>query len=110
MVRKRHNKLLDQAKGFQGSRSRHYKAAHESVMHALAYAYRDRRVRKREFRRLWIQRINAGARMHGTTYSQLINGLKLAGIDLDRKILADMAVHDPEGFGQVVAQAKAAIA
>jgi large subunit ribosomal protein L20 len=110
MVRKRHHKLMDQAKGFQGSRSRHYKVAHESVMHALAYAYRDRRVRKREFRRLWIQRINAGARLHGMSYSRFMNALKVAGIDIDRKILADMAVHDPEGFGRVVAQAQSALA
>lgn len=103
MVRKRHNKLMDQAKGYRGSRSRHYKVAHESVMHALSYAYRDRRVRKREFRRLWIERINAAARLHGTTYSRLINGLKCAGIEIDRKMLADMAVRDPEAFSQVVA-------
>lgn len=104
MVRKRHKKLLKQAKGFRGSRSRHYKVAHESVMQALSYAYRDRRVRKRQFRRLWIQRINAAARLNGTTYSRLMNGLKIAGIDLDRKILADMAVHDPQGFSGVVSQ------
>lgn len=110
MVRKRHHKLMKEARGFQGSRSRHYKAAHESVMHALSYAYRDRRVRKREFRRLWIQRINAAARLHGTTYSRLMDGLKKAGIDLDRKILADMAVRDPEGFSKVVSQVQAAIA
>jgi len=109
MTHKRHKKLMSQAKGFRGSRSRHYKVAHESVMKALSYAYRDRRVRKRQFRQLWIQRINAGARLNGTTYSNLINGLKLAGIDLDRKILADMAVHDPASFSQVVEQAKAAL-
>jgi large subunit ribosomal protein L20 len=108
MTRKRHHKLLDQAKGFRGARSRHYKVAHEAVMHALAYAYRDRRNRKRDFRRLWIQRINAAARIHGTTYSRLIAGLKNAGIDLDRKILADMAVRDLNGFGNVVAVAMAA--
>lgn len=108
MVRKRHNKLMDQAKGYRGSRSRHYKVAHESVMHALSYAYRDRRVRKREFRRLWIERINAAARLNGTTYSRLINGLKCAGIEIDRKILADMAVRDPEAFSQVVASVQTA--
>lgn len=102
MTRKRHNKLLDQAKGFRGARSRHYKVAHEAVMHALAYAYRDRRHRKRDFRRLWIMRINAAARIHGTTYSRLIAGLKRANIDLDRKMLADLAVRDLEGFGQIV--------
>jgi large subunit ribosomal protein L20 len=105
MTHKRHKKLLDQAKGFRGARSRHYKVAHEAVMHALAYAYRDRRHRKRDFRRLWIQRINAAARIHGTTYSRLINDMKRAGIFLDRKILADMAVRDLNGFGQVVALA-----
>jgi large subunit ribosomal protein L20 len=105
MTRKRHHKLLDQAKGFRGARSRHYKVAHEAVMHALAYAYRDRRVRKRDFRRLWIQRINAAARINGTTYSRLINGLKVAGITLDRKILADIAVRDAKAFSDIVAAA-----
>jgi large subunit ribosomal protein L20 len=105
MARKRHNKLLKQAKGFRGARSRHYRVAHEAVMHALAYAYRDRRNRKRDFRRLWIQRINAAARLNGTTYSRLINDLKVAGINLDRKILADMAVRDPNAFSNVVAMA-----
>ncbi len=108
MVRKRHNKVMDQAKGYRGSRSRQYKAAHESVMKALSYAYRDRRVRKRDMRRLWIQRINAGARQNGMSYSTFINGLKVAGIDLDRKVLADMAVRDPSAFSQVVEQARAA--
>lgn len=108
MTRKRHNKLLEQAKGFRGARSRHYKVAHEAVMHALAYAYRDRRNRKRDFRRLWIQRINAAARLNGTTYSRLIAGLKNAGIDLDRKILADLAVRDPKAFGEIVSVAMAA--
>ncbi len=110
MTHKRHKKLLDQAKGFRGSRSRHYKVAHEAVMHALAYAYRDRRNRKRDFRRLWIMRINAAARIHGTTYSRLINAMKRAGIALDRKILADMAVRDLKGFGDVVAMANQASA
>jgi large subunit ribosomal protein L20 len=105
MARKRHTKLLKQAKGFRGARSRHYRVAHEAVMHALAYAYRDRRNRKRDFRRLWIQRINAAARLNGTTYSRLINGLKTAGINLDRKILADMAVRDPNAFSNIVAAA-----
>lgn len=105
MTKKRHNKLLDQAKGFRGARSRHYKVAHEAVMHALAYAYRDRRNRKRDFRRLWIQRINAAARLNGTTYSRLIAGLKTAGITLDRKVLADIAVRDPRAFSDVVAAA-----
>jgi large subunit ribosomal protein L20 len=105
MARKRHSKLLDQAKGFRGARSRHYRVAHEAVMHALAYAYRDRRNKKRDFRRLWIQRINAAARLNGTTYSRLINGLKVAGINLDRKILADIAVRDPKAFSDIVAAA-----
>ncbi len=102
MTHKRHKKLLMQAKGFRGARSRHYKVAHEAVLHALAYAYRDRRNRKRDFRRLWIQRINAAARIHGTTYSRLIAGMKRAGIDLDRKMLADLAVRDLDAFGQIV--------
>jgi large subunit ribosomal protein L20 len=108
MTRKRHHKLLDQAKGFRGARSRHYKVAHEAVMHALAYAYRDRRVRKRDFRRLWIQRINAAARLNGSTYSRLVAGLRNAGIDLDRKILADIAVRDPKAFSEVVTVAMGA--
>lgn len=102
MVKKRHKKLLAQAKGYQGSRSRRYKVAHETVMHALSYAYRDRRNRKRDFRRLWIQRINAAARLNGTTYSRLMYSLKEAGITIDRKILADIAVRDPQGFSQIV--------
>ena len=108
MVRKRHKKLLQQAKGYQGSRSRRIKVARETVMKALSYAYRDRRNKKRDFRRLWIIRINAAARLNGITYSKLINGLKLAGIDLDRKILADMAVRDPAGFTSVVEQVQRA--
>jgi large subunit ribosomal protein L20 len=108
MVRKRHNKLLKQAKGYQGSRSRRIRVARQTVMKALAYAYRDRRNRKRDFRRLWIIRINAAARQNGTTYSRLMNGLKLAGIDLDRKILADMAVRDPDAFRSVVEQVQRA--
>ncbi len=109
MAHKRHKKWMKQARGYRGSISRHYRVAHEAVMHALAYAYRDRRNRKRDFRRLWIQRINAAARMNGMKYSQLINGLKLAGIDLDRKVLADMAVRDPAAFSAVVSQARAAL-
>jgi len=108
MVRKRHNKLLQQAKGYQGSRSRRIRVARQTVMKALSYAYRDRRNKKRDFRRLWIIRINAAARQNGTSYSRLIRGLKLAGIDLDRKILADMAVRDPAAFRSVVEQAQRA--
>jgi len=110
MVRKRHHKLLAQAKGYRGSRSRRYKVAHETVMHALSYAYRDRRNRKRDFRRLWIQRINAAARLNGISYSKFMHGLTLAGIQLDRKILADMAVRDPAAFSNVVQQARSAAA
>src|SRR5215211_7429288 len=108
MVRKRHKKLLQQAKGYQGSRSRRIRVARQTLMKALSYAYRDRRNKKRDFRRLWIIRINAAARLNGMSYSRLIRGLKLAGIDLDRKILADMAVRDPAAFTSVVAQAQRA--
>lgn len=108
MAHKRHKKLMKQAKGYRASRSRHYRVANEAVLHALAYAYRDRRNRKRDFRRLWIQRINAAARLNGTTYSRLMNDLKQAGIDLDRKVLADIAVRDPAAFSSIVAQAQAA--
>jgi large subunit ribosomal protein L20 len=108
MVRKRHNKLLKEASGYRGSRSRRIKVARETVMKALSYAYRDRRNKKRDFRRLWIIRINAAARQNGISYSRLMNGLKLAGIDIDRKILADMAVRDPAGFTSVVEQAQRA--
>ncbi|NJK80457.1 MAG: 50S ribosomal protein L20 [Chloroflexaceae bacterium] len=106
MARKAHRNLLRRAKGFRGARSRHFRVANEAVLHALAYAYRDRRNRKRDMRRLWIQRINAAARLNGTTYSRLINDLKHAGIDIDRKILADMAVRDPAAFTAVVDQAR----
>jgi large subunit ribosomal protein L20 len=104
MARKRHKKLLHQAKGYWGSRSRRFAVARQTVLKALSYAYRDRRNRKRDFRRLWVIRINAAARLNGMTYSRLINGLKTAGINLDRKILADMAVRDPAGFTRVVEQ------
>jgi large subunit ribosomal protein L20 len=104
MVRKRHNKLLKQAKGFQGSRSRRIKVARETLMKALWYAYRDRRNRKRDFRRLWIIRINAAARQNGMSYSKFMSGMKKAGIDIDRKMLADMAVRDPAAFTRVVQQ------
>ena len=109
MTHKRHKKLMNQAKGFRGNRSHNYKTAHEAVMKALAYAYRDRRNRKRDFRRLWITRINAGARLHGVSYSVLINGLNRAGIKLDRRQLADMAVRDADAFAAVVEQAKQAL-
>lgn len=108
MVRKRHNKLLKQAKGYQGSRSRRIRTARQTLMKALSYAYRDRRNRKRDFRRLWIIRINAAARLNGISYSKLMSGLKTAGIDLDRKVLADMAVRDPAAFTGVVEQVRRA--
>ncbi|CAA9303263.1 MAG: LSU ribosomal protein L20p [uncultured Chloroflexia bacterium] len=108
MVRKRHNKLLAQAKGFRGNRSRNYKVAHESVMRALAYAYVGRRIRKRDMRRLWIVRINAAVRQHGLSYSRFINMLKIAGINLDRKQLADLAVRDAAAFNLLVEQVRAA--
>jgi large subunit ribosomal protein L20 len=108
MAHKRHKKLMSQAKGYWGSRSRRFRVARQTVMKALSYAYRDRRHRKRDFRRLWIIRINAAARLHGLSYSRLVNGLKQAGINLDRKILADMAVRDPAGFTRVVEQVQRA--
>lgn len=100
--KKNHKKVLDRAKGYKGARSRRFKTANEQVMHAMQDSYRDRRARKGEFRKLWIQRINAAARQNGTTYSQLIAGLKAAEIEIDRKMLADMAVHDPAAFRQLV--------
>ncbi|MEX2124268.1 MAG: 50S ribosomal protein L20 [Woeseia sp.] len=104
----RHKKVLGKAKGYYGARSKIYRVAKQAVIKAGQYAYRDRRQRKREFRALWITRINAAARLHGISYSQLINGLHKAGIDIDRKVLADIAVHDPDAFGAIVAQASAA--
>ncbi len=104
----RHKKILKLAKGYRGRNSTNFRVALEKVEKGLQYAYRDRRTRKRNFRALWIQRINAGARLHGLTYSQFMDGLKKAGIDLDRKVLADLAVHEPDSFGSLVAQAQAA--
>jgi large subunit ribosomal protein L20 len=106
----RHKKVLARAQGHRGKRHTNYKVAHESVMHALRYATEHRRDRKGDFRRLWIVRINAAARLHGLTYGRLINGLKKAGVELDRKVLADLAVREPEAFGRVAEQAKAALA
>ena len=100
--RKKHRKVMSRAKGYSGAKSRTYKAANEQVMHSMQYAYRDRRARKGEFRRLWITRINAAARENGTTYSQLIAGLKAAEFEVDRKMLAEMAVSDPDAFRQIV--------
>ena len=103
---KRHKKVLAQVKGHYSTNSRLYKRAHESMMRALAYAYRDRRNRKRDFRRLWIVRINAAARLNGLTYSRLVQGLNLAGVALDRKMLADLAVREPQAFAAVAGLAK----
>ena len=100
--RARHRKVLVKAKGYRGAKSRSYRAANEQVMKSLQYAYRDRRARKGEFRRLWIMRINAAARENGTTYSRLIAGLKAADFEVDRKMLADIAVNDPETFRQII--------
>jgi large subunit ribosomal protein L20 len=107
---RRHKKVLKQAKGYYGARSRVYRVAKQAVTKAGQYAYRDRRVKKRTFRSLWIARINAQARVEGMSYSQLIAGLKKAEIELDRKVLADLAVHDKIAFGQIVEQAKTALA
>jgi large subunit ribosomal protein L20 len=100
--RKRRRKTLAQAKGYYGNKSRSYRSANEQVMHSMQYAFRDRRARKGEFRRLWIQRINAACRQHGTTYSRFVNGLKEAGVEVDRKMLADLAVTDPAAFRALV--------
>ncbi len=108
--RRRHKKLLKLAKGNVGGRRKQYRQARETVERGLTYAYRDRKVRKREFRGLWIVRINAAARQHGLSYSQLMHGLKQGGIGMDRKILADLAVRDPAGFQEVAQQAKAHLA
>ena len=108
-AQKKRRKVLEQAKGYWGLKSTNYKYAKEQVEHSLAYAYRDRKVRKREFRRLWIIRINAGARAHGLSYNQFVNGLKLAGVELDRKVLSDLAINDPEQFGKLAEQAKASL-
>ena len=108
-ARRRHNRILKLAKGYRGGHSRLFRSAVEAVERALCYAYRDRRQRKRAFRRLWIVRINAASRNHGLSYSRLINGLGRAGIELDRKVLAELAIADPQAFGAVVAQARAAL-
>jgi large subunit ribosomal protein L20 len=108
-ARARHKKVLKQAKGYYGARSRVFRVAKQAVTKAGQYAYRDRRQRKRQFRALWIARINAGARMNGLSYSRLMNGLSKAGIDLDRKVLSDMAIFEPAAFAAVAEQAKAAL-
>ena len=105
----RHKKILDQAKGYYGARSKVFRVAKQAVIKAGQYAYRDRRQKKREFRALWIARINAGARENGLSYSRLINGLKLATIEIDRKVLADLAVFDKLAFAELANRAKAAL-
>ena len=105
----RHKKVLAKAKGYRGRNSTNFRVAIEKVEKGLQYAYRDRKVKKRNFRSLWIQRINAGAREHGLTYSRFMDGLKKSGVELDRKVLADLAVHEPEAFAGLVKQAQAAL-
>src|SRR6201999_940013 len=105
----RHKKIVDMAKGYVGRAGTNYRIAIEKVEKGLQYAYRDRRAKKRNFRGLWIQRINAGVREHGLTYSQFMHGIKNAGLELDRKVLSDIAIREPEAFAALVAQAKAAI-
>jgi large subunit ribosomal protein L20 len=105
----RHRKVLDKAKGYYGARSRVYRVAKQAVIKAGQYAYRDRRVRKRDFRGLWIVRINAAARECGLSYSRMIHGLHTAGIEIDRKVLADLAVNDKPGFARLAEQAKASL-
>ena len=106
---KKRRVVLERAEGYRGQRSRLYRKAKEQVTHSLVYAYRDRRARKGEFRRLWIQRINAGCRIYDMSYSRFIAGLNAAEIEVDRKMLADLAVHDIDAFGKLVAAAKAAL-
>ena len=110
VAHRRHKKVLKQAKGYYGARSRIFRVAKQAVTKAGQYAYRDRRQRKRQFRALWITRINAQSRANGLSYSRLINGLKKAEIGLDRRVLADLAVHDKQAFAAIVEQAKASLA
>ena len=107
--RQRHKKILKLAKGFRGSRGKLFVVANQAVMKALKYAYRDRRNKKRDIRRLWITRINAAARQHGLSYSRLINGIQRAGIQLNRKFLADVAARDPKAFAMIAEKAKASL-
>lgn len=109
-ARKRHKKIFKLAKGYVGGRRKLYRQARETVEKGLGYAYRDRKVRKREFRALWIVRINAAVREHGLSYSQFMNGLKRGGVTVDRKVLADLAVRDPQGFSEFAQLAKASLA
>jgi large subunit ribosomal protein L20 len=107
--RKHHRAVLERAKGYYGNKSRSFRAANEQVMHSMQYAYRDRRKRKGDFRQLWIQRINAATREHGMSYSRFIAGLHSAGVEVDRKVLADLAVSDPAAFAKLVETARAAL-
>ena len=107
--RKKRREVLKQAKGYYSSRGKHYKAAHEQLLHSGVYAYRDRRARKGDFRRLWIMRINAAARDNGLSYSRLIAGLRMAEVDVDRKILAELAVNDPGAFASLAEVAKSSL-
>jgi large subunit ribosomal protein L20 len=109
-AKKKRREVLEKAKGYRGSRSRRYRVAKEQLLHSGQYAYRDRRDRKAQFRRLWITRIGAGARQNGISYSQLIHGLSRAGVELDRKILAELAVTDPSTFAKIAQTAKDALA
>jgi large subunit ribosomal protein L20 len=108
-ARKKRRVVLRQAKGYYSSRSKHYRAAREQVLHSGVYAFRDRRARKGDFRRLWITRINAAARQHGMSYSNLIAGLRLAEVELDRKMLAELAVNEPDAFAEVVRVARGSL-
>jgi len=109
VAKARHKKVLDKAKGYYGARRKVFRVANQAVTKAGQYAYRDRRQRKRQFRALWIVRINAAARVYGMSYSRLINGLSKAGVEIDRKVLADIAVHDITAFGAIVDQAKSGL-
>jgi large subunit ribosomal protein L20 len=108
-AKKHHKAVLERAKGYYGNKSRTFRAANEQVNHSMAYAFRDRRARKGDFRRLWIQRINAAARLNGISYSRLISGLRLAEVDVDRKMLADLAVREPAAFSALVETARGAL-
>lgn len=108
-AKKHHKAVLEQAKGYYGNKSRSFRAANEQVMHSMAYAFRDRRAKKGEFRQLWIQRINAQARVNGISYSRFMAGLKAAEITIDRKVLADLAITDPGAFAALVEKARAAL-
>ena len=109
MTRKRRNKTLKMAKGYWGAKSKHFKMANEQVMKSLTYAYVGRRLKKRDFRQLWITRISAACKLNGMNYSTFMHGLKVAGIELNRKVLSEMAIHDPAAFTALTAQAKAAL-